>query len=125
VASASTSKHLPHSHHNSLTAEEASAPRKISLGNALRSAGDSSRQVGEDHQGRFRKLQAARLPRLVSLALFVSGEMWLAQIHFPEIESLPQAVGGFDDSRSRFLDVESLTVLQTSCVGLILALVAV
>jgi hypothetical protein len=39
-----------------------------------------ARQVNEDHQGRFHKLQAGVLPPLVSLALR-SGGMWLAQIH--------------------------------------------
>jgi hypothetical protein len=45
-----------------------------------------------------------------------------------EIESLPQAVGESDDSKLRFLNMsaaESLAVLQTNCVGLTLALVAV
>jgi ABC-type cobalamin transport system permease subunit len=48
----------------------------------MRSAGDLLAKSAKIDQGRFRKLQAARLPCLVSLALFVSGEMWLAQMHF-------------------------------------------
>jgi hypothetical protein len=49
----------------------------------MRSAGELLlAKFAKINQGRFRKLQAARLPRLVSLALFVSGEMWLAQIRF-------------------------------------------
>jgi hypothetical protein len=39
-----------------------------------------ARQVDEDHQGRFHKLQAELLPLLVLSALH-SGGMWLAQIH--------------------------------------------
>ena len=39
-------------------------------------------QVNEDHQGRFRKLQAESLPRLVSLALFLSGNCGLPRSIF-------------------------------------------
>jgi hypothetical protein len=119
------------------TAEEASTPRKILLGMRCILQESLSCQVREDHQGRFRKLQAESLPRLVSLALFLSGNCGLPRSIFStgrtalrceRDESPPWAVGESDDSRSLFLyhfAVESLTVLQTSCIGLTLASVAV
>jgi hypothetical protein len=41
-----------------------------------------SPSLREDHQGRFRKLQAESLPRLGFLGFVPFGELWLAQIHF-------------------------------------------
>ena len=121
------------------TAEEASTPRKTLLGMRCILQESLSCQVREDHQGRFRKLQAESTASGF-LGFVPFGELWLAQIHFLDgtdrwaalrcerDESPPWAVGESDDSRSLFLyhfAVEGLTVLQTSCIGLTLASVAV